>query len=168
LRELFQMARHNTACGLGEEIATAFDPWKERLPQLERRIRRVRTDNRLHAWEWLQAPDGRLIKTDALDHHAAHDLVGCQDAAWDIAGAGIEFDLTADEFSELCRVFESAAQRPVSRDLLAFYEICYAAFQFGHWSLAGESLPTFPAEALRIRAAVDRYRSRLRQAVERL
>jgi hypothetical protein len=29
----------------------------------------------------------RLLKTDALDYHAGHDPIGCQDIAWDIAGA---------------------------------------------------------------------------------
>ena len=57
-------------------------------------VRRVETDNRLHAWEWLHTPDGRLLKTDALDHHAGHDLIGCQDITWDIAGATVELDLS--------------------------------------------------------------------------
>jgi hypothetical protein len=167
LSELFQMARHNAAQGLDDEAARAIEPWRSRLPSLEGHVRRVRTDNRLHAWEWLRMPDGRLIKTDALDHHAAHDLIGCQDAAWDIVGAKIEFELSDGEFAELCRVFEKATQAPVSRDLVAFYEVCYAAFQLGHWSLAAESLVGFPGEALRTRAAADRYGRKLREILQR-
>ena len=30
---------------------------------------------------------GEIIKCDSADHCAAHDLVGCRDAAWDVAGA---------------------------------------------------------------------------------
>jgi len=161
LTELFHMARHNAASGLDEEAAKVIEPWRNRLADLEGEVRKVRTDNRLQAWEWLRTPDGRLIKTDALDHHAAHDLVGCQDAAWDLAGARIEFELSDDELAELCGVFERVAQRPVSRGLLAFYEVCYAAFQLGHWLLTADSLVGFPAEALRARAAAERYRGAL-------
>jgi hypothetical protein len=168
LSELFEMSRHNAAQGLDDAAARAIVPWRGRLQSLEGHVRRNRTDNRLHAWEWLRMPDARLIKTDALDHHAAHDLIGCQDAAWDMVGAKIEFDLSDDEFAELCRVFEKEAQAPVSPDLLAFYEICYAGFQLGHWSLAAESLVGFPAEALRTRAAADRYRGKLRHILQRL
>jgi hypothetical protein len=167
LAELLRMARHNAAEALGEEAASTVDIWRDRLGALQSGVGKIRTDNRLHPWEWLHLPDGRLIKTDALDHHAAHDLVGCQDPAWDIAGAATEFDLTCDELAELCRVFERATQRPVSRDLLAFYRVCYAAFQLGHWTMAAESLVGFPAEAARTRAAAERYRARLMQALER-
>jgi hypothetical protein len=166
--ELFEMARHNAAKGLDDEAPRAIEPWRGRLGSLEGHVRRVRTDNRLHAWEWLRMPDGRLIKADAVDHHAAHDLIGCQDAAWDIAGARVEFDLSDEELAELCRVFETVAQTPVNRDLLAFYKVCYAAFQLGHWSLAAESLVGFPGEAFRTRAAADRYRGELRQILQRL
>jgi hypothetical protein len=166
LTELFRMARHNTASGLDQGVACAIDPWLSRLGRLESHVRRVRTDSRLHAWEWLRLPDGRLVKTDALDHHAAHDLIGCQDAAWDIAGAKVEFDLLPDEFDTLCEMFERVAQVAVSRELLAFYEVCYLAFQLGHWSLAAESLVGFPAEALRTRAAAERYGGKLRQVLQ--
>ena len=149
-------------------MARAVEGWRSHLVRLESRVRKVRTDNRMHPWEWLHTPDGRLVKTDALDHHAAHDLVGCQDAVWDIAGAKIEFDLSPEELAELCHVFERVTRTGVDRDLLAFYEICYAAFQLGHWSMAAESLVGFPAEAARTRAAADRYGRKLRQALCRL
>jgi hypothetical protein len=168
LSELFEMARHNTANGLDHQAARAIEPWRGRLGSLEGHVSRVRTDNRLHAWEWLRLADGRLIKADALDHHAAHDLIGCQDPAWDIAGAKVEFDLSDEEFAEFCWMFENVARRPVDRDLLGFYEVCYAAFQLGHWSLAAKSLVGFPGEALRTRAAADRYRGKLRQILQRL
>ena len=87
LAELRFMARHNTAEALGEAWARRLERRTAGLEGFEPRLRRIETDNRLHAWEWLALPDGRLLKADALDHHAAHDLVGCQDVAWDIAGA---------------------------------------------------------------------------------
>jgi hypothetical protein len=167
LDALARMAVHNAGEALGREAAATLTRRLAHAPQLEARVRRVVTDNRLHAQEWLVC-EGRLIKTDALDHHAAHDLVGCQDPAWDIAGAAIEFDLSADELAALCAAFERATQTAVSRDLLAFYEICYCAFQLGYWSLAADSLAGFPAETIRTRKAADGYRSKLAQILQRL
>src|SRR3954447_3739354 len=97
LDQLLQMARINTAQALGEAWARRLDRSAPDLRKLERRVRRMETDSRLHVWEWLQRDDGRLLKTDALDHHAAHDLVGCQDVAWDVAGAMVELDLSPTE-----------------------------------------------------------------------
>jgi hypothetical protein len=62
---------------------------------------RAATDNRLHQWEWLIRDDGSILKTDAIDHCSAHDLVGCQDIAWDVAGAIVEFDFSASESEDL-------------------------------------------------------------------
>ena len=48
----------------------------EALDVDETRLRPIHVDGRLHAWEWVRAEDGRLIKTDAIDHAGAHDLIG--------------------------------------------------------------------------------------------
>ena len=45
---------------------------------LERCVRRIETDNRMHAHEWLVRPDGSLLKADAVDHCEAHDLIGAR------------------------------------------------------------------------------------------
>ena len=97
LKALAEMARFNTSQTLGEEAARDLDRLLQDASRLEGAVRRVETDNRLHAWEWLHTPDGRLLKTDALDHHAGHDLIGCQDIAWDIAGATVELNLSDSE-----------------------------------------------------------------------
>lgn len=161
LSQLLAMARRNTASGLSEDLAPLLDGWEAALPALQDRVRPIITDSRLHAWEWLRSPDGQLLKADALDHHAGHDLVGCQDATWDIAGAVIEFDLSNEEKAELRRGVERHAQRPVDARLLAFSELCYTAFQLGHWTLAAEALVGFPAEANRCRAAAETYARKL-------
>lgn len=165
---LLTMARRNTALGLNETLAKSLDRWHSKVAGLEDQVRRVRTDNRLHVWEWLCTPDGPLIKTDALDHHAAHDLIGCQDVTWDLAGAAAEFDLSQAETDELCRHVEHVTGRPLDQDLLAFSGLCYLAFQLGYWALAAESLAGFPAEAIRTRQAADRYGAKLKATIERL
>jgi hypothetical protein len=68
--ELAEMLRVNVVEGLGER-------WADRLPATPTRLRAaVIGDHRLHAWEWRVLPDGRIIKTDAVDHALAHDLIG--------------------------------------------------------------------------------------------
>jgi hypothetical protein len=138
--------------------ARQLDAWEDEIAALEPRVRRIRTDNRLHVWEWLRTPEGGLIKTDAVDHHAAHDLIGCQDVTWDIAGASVEFRLSEAEQDVLCAAVARIAQAQIDPRLLAFSQRCYAAFQLGYWSLASDGLAAFPAEAVRTRAAADRYR----------
>ena len=101
---------------------------------------RVRTDGRLHPWEWLVLPNGRLLKADALDHHAGHDLIGCQSIAWDIAGAAVEFDLSLDEVERLrCRV-EQHGRTAIEPSAVTAHTLHYAAFQLGLWTgVAGAS-----------------------------
>ena|GEM_PF-186453 len=158
---LWHMACHNTAEALGPAAADALRRHNPDLAALARRIRPGLTDNRLHRWEWLHRPDGTPCKTDALDHHAAHDLVGCQDLGWDIAGAAIELALRGDALDALIAAAEHAAGRHVSRTLLRFYLPCYLAFQLGHWRMAEDVAPT-PDEAARIRRLARRYARLLR------
>jgi hypothetical protein len=122
----------------------------------------VHTDNRLHLWEWLVLDDGRLLKADALDHSAAHDLVGCQDIAWDVAGAIVEFGLTDDESVSMCARVERTGHA-VDRDLLAFLTPCYLAFHLGASTLAADTVGG--AEAHRHRLAAQGYAARLSRIV---
>ena len=112
--------------------------------------RRVQIDGRLHAHEWLVTPRG-LLKADAYDHCASHDLVGCQDIAWDVAGAIAELALTPAEVARL------VAMCGVDREQLAFAIPCYVAFQLGRHAAAFDGAPA--AEQLRLRAEVARYRT---------
>jgi hypothetical protein len=162
LVRLWEMARYNTGLALGEKVARRLDRFAPMLESLARRVRRIETDNRTHAWEWLWAPDGRLLKTDALDHHAAHDFVGCQDVAWDVVGAAVELGLSPGERDRLCGVIEAETERSVDLDLLAFLAPCYLALQLGDHTLSTEIVADQPSEATRLRAAAARYRERLR------
>jgi hypothetical protein len=117
------------------------------------RVHRIRTDNKLDRNEWLRLRDGRVLKTDALDHHQGHDLIGCQDVAWDVAGAIVEFGLGPREADRLI----SASGLSVDPDLLAFSQIAYCVFRLGHAHIAAQS---GPANA-RLRCEAERYASEL-------
>jgi hypothetical protein len=132
IHELVTMCRRNISLALGEAAASTVDCCD--AGELSRRVRRVRTDNKVDRSEWLRLADGRLLKTDALDHHQGHDLIGCQGAEWDIAGAIEEFGLDA---SQSARLIESSGLS-VDRELLQFYRVAYAAFRLGRAELGGE------------------------------
>jgi hypothetical protein len=163
LAELSRMAVHNTRLALGDAAGAALVLKIGQGADLEARVRRVHTDNRLHLWEWLVLDDGRLLKADALDHSAAHDLVGCQDIAWDVAGAIVEFGLTDDEGAGVCARVERTGQ-PVDRDLLAFLTPCYLAFHLGASTLAADTVAG--AEAHRLRLAAQGYAARLSRFIK--
>jgi len=135
LKRLLEMSRRNLSLGLGGSAAPLLTHWESRIASLSPRVHRVRTDNRLDCHEWLRV-DGRLIKTDALDHCAAHDLIGCQDLAWDVAGAIAEFELDDGSTSDLIVAAEHASGRQVDLELLEFYQLAYLAFRLGQTHLA--------------------------------
>ena len=162
LATLLEMAQRNAGLALGVEAARVLNRWKPALPRLERGVRRIETDNRLHAWEWIMAPDGRLLKTDALDHHAGHDLIGCQDLAWDLAGATVELNLSSAEG----RALRQAAGGGADPELVVLLRLCYTAFQLGYYSVAAEAANGWPEEQARLCGAARRYVRSLRFALE--
>jgi hypothetical protein len=159
LPALFEMALANTAEALGDAAAEALEPFRPSAA-LAATVRPMEIDGRLHRWEWLVTPGGTLLKADALDHHAAHDLVGPQDIAWDVAGAEAEFDLDPDETERLRTALA------VEPEMLAVYRPAYLAFQLGWWSMAADAQAGWPAEAARLAVARDRYAARLHRLLD--
>jgi hypothetical protein len=162
--KLLEMARYNAGIAAGEDLAGELDRFQSSIPRLTSAFRPVATDNKLHLWEWLVLPDGRLLKADALDHHAGHDLIGAGDAAWDVAGASIELGLSEEEEADLAdRVARASPFRP---DPLAhlFYKACYATFQIGAFKMAAAALgPLDVTERARVSAAEGAYVALLRR-----
>ena len=140
LEQLLEMARRNVAIALGSAASDRIPD----VPQVS--MKRVRTDNKLDRREWLRLPDGRLLKSDALDHHQAHDLTGCQDAAWDVAGAICEFGLNEREADAVV----AATGCHIDRQLLDFYRVPYAAFRLGQAVLGEQPAERYAAELERL------------------
>jgi len=131
---LAAMLVRNAGLGLGRAPDEAA--WTARAAALAPRVRQVETDNRLDPHEWLRGADGGFVKTDAVDHVAAHDLVGAQDVAWDVAAAIDGFALSAAETRRLVGAM-AAAGVAVDGELVGFYRPCRAAFELGRWALLG-------------------------------
>ena len=164
LDSLWQMARHNASMVLGEAVARPLDALRPAIPGLERQRRPVWTDNRMHVWEWLLRPGGGLLKTDALDHADAHDLVGCQDIAWDIVGARVEWSLSPAEAESLRAIVAREAGIAPLPVLIAFLTPCYLAFQMGYYSMAADA-SVCPQDKARAAAAAHCYAARLRSVL---
>jgi hypothetical protein len=159
--QLLSMIRRNVALALGPQALPGLETWAERLPRFGHLIVRSQTDNRLDRQEWLQLPGGQLLKSDALDHCQAHDLVGCQDIAWDVAGASIEFDLDRREASRLAAEVGRVAGRLLDPELLQFMTLAYLSFRLGQATVASDLGAGEPSERQRVHALACRYRVRL-------
>lgn len=154
LDELQEMVRVNAGELLGAEAGRRLAAEVAAVRAEAGPAQPVFMDGRLHAWEWRVTPDGALLKTDALDHAQAHDLVGCQDIAWDVAGARAEFDLTDAEVAAVCAGVAAASGRRPDPALVRLFDIAYPAFQAGCWSLAEA-----PAQTARYRGRLARAAS---------
>jgi hypothetical protein len=130
---LCEMTRINVGEALGPEIARELEERVVKYAERAAPPRPIHTDGRLHRWEWLTRADGSIQKTDAIDHSRQHDLIGCQDLAWDIVGARLELDLDPTEIDSLIRALEQEHGVAVDRNLLAAFAVVYPAFQLALW-----------------------------------
>ncbi|VWX63243.1 Cell division protein FtsK [Burkholderiales bacterium 8X] len=162
LQALHAMGLHNSRELLGPRAADAWTRWLPRLDAMSRKVHRIEIDGRMHAWEWLFDAT-RILKADALDHHATHDLVGCQDPGWDVAGAAIELGFSEAQEARLVVELARSSGYLVDAELLQFLKACYLAFQLGAYDMAhsaagsGEHMPCGAADADRLREQVERY-----------
>ncbi len=163
VHDLYEMARVNLTEALGEAGAAPLAVWRPHLDAIAAEAEPVRIDGKLDCHEFLRIPDGLFVKTDALDHHAAHDLIGCQDIYWDVAGATIEWTLSRAETEFLCDQIDRACRFARLRETLGFYLMVYTAFRLGAATMSVEALAQVnPAEARRFQRRVQFYRDTAR------
>ncbi len=125
----------------------------------------VYADGRLAAEEWIQLPDGPLMKVDAIDHGDDHQFPGPCDSTWDLAGAAIEWRLTAAELVELCARYQRRTGDDVS-SRLAPYLLAYGAFRVAQCHNA--ALSASPEERVRLEQRQHGYLAALRGCAARL
>lgn len=154
LLALAEMAVSNASEALRENCAAKLRGWLAKRTPVQV-LQRVEIDGKLHPWEFLVCADGTVLKTDAVDHCRAHDLIGCQPIEWDIAGARVEYGLSD---SDVTRLVEGMGL-DVDNGHIDFFEPCYLAFQIGLWSTAAQS--ENGGEKTRLAATADRYKLEL-------
>jgi hypothetical protein len=117
----------------------------------------VAIDGRMLPHEWLFTARGYL-KTDSVDHHDDHFFPGCQDIAWDLAGASIEFELDAEQREHLLSRYQALSRDANLTERLPFYLIAYPAYRIGYVTLAKQALAG-SVEARRFKALEQKYRA---------
>jgi len=116
-------------------------------------------DARMMPYEWLRAPDGRLMKIDAVAHGDNHFFPGPCDIAWDLAGTIVEWALSAAEQQVFLSHYRAlSGDDPTER--LSNYSVAYCAFQAGYAHMAAEAMRGTDEE-LRLRRDCKRYRDML-------
>lgn len=154
-----EMIATNVAEGLGQE-------W---LSLVERRFpssasfcceRPVALDGRMQPHEWIRTSGGYL-KTDAVDHHDDHFFPGCQDIAWDVAAACLEFRLQPEARQRLVRRYGQLSGDRTIAARLPTHAVAYLAFRLGYATLAANTLEDTP-DGRRFVAAAEHYDRLLR------
>jgi hypothetical protein len=161
--ELRAMTLTNVGLLGGAALSRAVERRLTSAARLTAASRPLAIDGRLHPWEWRRDAAGRIWKTDAIDHAFGHDLVGCQDIGWDVAGATVEFALSQQEAAGVAAAVGRAQGRQLDPEVLRTFEFAYCAFQAGLWTYAAED----PQEARGAQARIDLYRRRLLDLSER-
>ena len=124
LSALVNMMRHNAAI----PDLPAFAP-----------AATVAVDGRMLPHEWIRTREG-FLKTDALDHYDDHFFPGCQDIAWDVAGAIVEFGMSHEQAAEFSELYLAKQQETNWAQRLRFHMLAYLAYRAGYARMAQESL----------------------------
>lgn len=162
--DLLRLAKYNVGELLDQRYVVELERYDAALSMLESRHQATATDNKLDAYEWLLQPNGTFIKCDAEGHHAAHDCIGCQDPAWDVAGAVVELALDDGELEFVLRALQDRAGKRLDRETLRFYELAYCAFRGGAAHYAELALRGWADDdAQRFAGEQARYREQLAQ-----
>ncbi|MFT3914661.1 MAG: hypothetical protein QM704_11245 [Anaeromyxobacteraceae bacterium] len=157
-----RMISVNAAEALGPEAAAGAARLAALAPEVARQARAVELDGRPAAWKWHVLADGRLAKADGADHLAGHELAGCQDALWDVAGAALELGLEPAEERALAEAARAAGPG-ADPSLLPFYRAAHAAQELGRWTFAASS--AVGPDRARCEGERDRYRAALAAAL---
>jgi hypothetical protein len=112
----------------------------------------VAGDGRMLPHEWIKTARG-YVKADALDHHDDHFFPGCQDIAWDIAGASVEWGFPADALLDR---YLRLQPDPKLRNRISFYVTAYRAYRIGYCTVAADSL-VGATDGDRFRSLVEKY-----------
>jgi hypothetical protein len=143
---LQQMAQHNLA-ELGFDLRAEL--------KLERP---VIADGRMQPYEWLLA-GGQMLKTDSGNHGDDHFFPGPTDIAWDLAGAVVEWRMSAEQRARFLAAYRSAGGDDAGARIEGFVR-AYAVFRCAYCTMAAHAMHGMPEQARLERAAAE-YREQL-------
>ncbi len=147
--QLDSMVRFN----IGEE----FGPDAAALAETLTCTRPVIADGRMLPHEWVARTDGTMIKTDGATHGDDHFFPGPVDVAWDLAGAIIEWGMTAEAARYLLDRYRLRSGDDAGPRLNG-YMLAYSVFRMAFCEMAAFSMRGWAEEA-RLRRAALHYRA---------
>ena len=96
---------------------------------------RVYCDAHMMPHEWLELPDGRLLKLDGASHGDDHFFPGPCDIAWDLAGTIVEWELSGREAEQFLEEYRSLSGDDARRRLPPYLR-AYVSFRLGWCKMA--------------------------------
>lgn len=158
---LLAVLETNVPEGLGPDWTSRLGAVRALMPK-PGEAAEIRIDGRMMPHEWVRLDDGRLLKTDALDHHDDHFQPGPQDLAWDVAGFAAECGLPPPVLRDFAQAVAEAAGDRRLPDRLPFHLAAYLAFRLGYARMAAAALGPTPDGAGMARLEM-RYRCQLQR-----
>lgn len=155
-----EMMRRNVSLGLGEKWIGALRGLEKFRPMVAE-LPGCAIDGRMLPHEWLATSDG-FLKVDAVDHHSDQFFPQCQNIAWDVASACIEFGWAPCLKRRMVERYRAASGDAHIADRLPFYSIAYAAYRLGYCVFAAEDLAS-TADGPKFRRLARFYASHLKR-----
>jgi hypothetical protein len=144
LASLQNMAGHNL-----RELGLSFPV------QLELK-RPVIADGRMQPHEWLLTADGLMLKTDSGSHGDDHFFPGPTDIAWDLAGAIVEWEMSAEQSSTFLELYRRTSGEDATSRIEHFVR-AYSVFRAAYCLMAANALGE-GRESQRFRLAAEKYK----------
>ena len=116
----------------------------------------VIADGRMQPHEWLMTQEGCLLKTDSGSHGDDHFFPGPTDIAWDLAGAIVEWRMSAQQAKDFIELYRSASGDDPSARIEGFIK-AYAVFRSAYCLMAANAMSGSDEEA-RLRDAAEEYK----------
>jgi hypothetical protein len=147
-QQLENMVRFNMAEEFGHEPGSSLTALSS--------DRLVIADGRMLPHEWLATGAGALVKTDGATHGDDHLFPGPVDIAWDLAGAVVEWGMTAEAARYMLDRYRQRSGDEVSKRIKV-YQLAYTVFRMAYCAMAAFSMRG-SAEESRLRRAATHYR----------
>ena len=121
----------------------------------------VIADGRMQPHEWLVSSEGRLLKADSGSHGDDHFFPGPTDIAWDLAGAIVEWRMSAQHAKDFIQLYRRAGGDDPSARIDGFIK-AYAVFRSAYCLMAANAMRGSQEES-RLRRAAGSYRMLITQ-----
>jgi hypothetical protein len=138
----------------------------DRQPQVEElhAERPIYADCRMLPHEWFLTPQGGILKTDSVGHSEGHQLPGPVDIAWDLAGAIVEWDLSAAQTDFFLNEYRRQSGDNL-RNRLPGYLLAYSVLRAAQCRMAAASAGD-GRDAHALRNIYHAHRARVRSLLE--